>query len=673
MAAGILLVPGWTPAVDSDGAPIPNARAYYYLDETTTLAPIFADEGLTTPLTNPVEANSSGRWPIIWASDANTYTWSIEAPYGPPGLPFTGTGLTASQSTDLIILEGVNAAADQADDAAALALDAYNDILALAASLPDTDPIVIAGKANVSGSNILGANQAAFPNSLTVLQNGTGSVARTIPDKLRDWVSLLDFIPVSEHAAIRARTSTYDCSASIAAAHLASPCVIAPGPGRYVTGDMVELGFGGIGQRGIVALGGADFHRLDVSKTTPMFWLKSDGCFLRGAAVAANKISSAARCPEGLVLIGHRNMTVSHANLTHCQFSGFRVTGAVSYGQTTGSPDVGVKFCNPQLGGLASYEHHVNNILVENVNYGYHFQGFANGNFLGNLKGQYIGNPTLSAHRALCFWDGAQQNQLFGCFLHYSPGTDCWKFRDYDNTATPGGFLHVPSINQLYGECEQDPGGTLGYGIDAPDASCTGQFNNLNLRDNIASNNIGPTFSSNNDIALMGSKSIRGITTLANELRAFGGGRMNSQPLYLAGVGDNTWSIQQRGAVGSFTAGIAIQVFGVAGYGAAVVTPANAVLWQCDGVGDTYSTGHTDIGPTKSYKVGGTQVVSARNTGWTAATGTGSKGAFAAAAAGTASAAYVQAELQGALNRIAALEARMVSIDAMLRIHGLIN
>lgn len=73
------------------------------------------------------------------------------------------------------------------------------------------------------------------------------------------------------------------------------------------------------------------------------------------------------------------------------------------------------------------------------------------------------------------------------------------------------------------------------------------------------------------------------------------------------------------------------------------------------------------------YYVNGVKVVGARDTGWTAMTGTGSKAALAAAAAGTASAAYVQAELQGALNRIAALEARLRSLDAALITHGLIG
>jgi hypothetical protein len=79
------------------------------------------------------------------------------------------------------------------------------------------------------------------------------------------------------------------------------------------------------------------------------------------------------------------------------------------------------------------------------------------------------------------------------------------------------------------------------------------------------------------------------------------------------------------------------------------------------------------LGATPGVRVNGTQVVAARDTGWAAMTGTGSKATIAAAAAGTASAAYVQAELQGALNRIAALEARLKSYDAALVAHGLIG
>jgi hypothetical protein len=47
------------------------------------------------------------------------------------------------------------------------------------------------------------------------LQGGTGAVQRTVQEKLRDTISILDFIPQSEHAAILAGTSTYDCYTAI--------------------------------------------------------------------------------------------------------------------------------------------------------------------------------------------------------------------------------------------------------------------------------------------------------------------------------------------------------------------------------------------------------------------------------------------------------------------------
>lgn len=47
---------------------------------------------------------------------------------------------------------------------------------------------------------------------------GTGAVTRTVQARLRDTVSAFDFIPVAEHAAIVAGTSTYNATAAIQAA-----------------------------------------------------------------------------------------------------------------------------------------------------------------------------------------------------------------------------------------------------------------------------------------------------------------------------------------------------------------------------------------------------------------------------------------------------------------------
>src|SRR5689334_9171509 len=51
-------------------------------------------------------------------------------------------------------------------------------------------------------------------------QSGTGAEGRTVLEKGRDVVSLLDFIPSAQHAAIAAGTSTYDISTAWANAML---------------------------------------------------------------------------------------------------------------------------------------------------------------------------------------------------------------------------------------------------------------------------------------------------------------------------------------------------------------------------------------------------------------------------------------------------------------------
>lgn len=121
MASGRLFLPGWMPARDSNGDPIPNVSVSFYQNETDVLASVYADDALTVPLTNPVAANSSGRFPQIYASDAITYSASVEAPYGPAGQPFTFDGLEASQAADIAAANLAQGAAEDAEAAQAAA------------------------------------------------------------------------------------------------------------------------------------------------------------------------------------------------------------------------------------------------------------------------------------------------------------------------------------------------------------------------------------------------------------------------------------------------------------------------------------------------------------------------------------------------------------------------
>lgn len=74
-----------------------------------------------------------------------------------------------------------------------------------------------------------------------------------------------------------------------------------------------------------------------------------------------------------------------------------------------------------------------------------------------------------------------------------------------------------------------------------------------------------------------------------------------------------------------------------------------------------------------SYKVAGLQVLGARQTGWTAATGTANKGAFDADLAFTVSATYTQAEIQTLADALRAERQRTKALEDAMRAHGLIN
>lgn len=113
----------------------------------------------------------------------------------------------------------------------------------------------------------------------------------------------------------------------------------------------------------------------------------------------------------------------------------------------------------------------------------------------------------------------------------------------------------------------------------------------------------------------------------------------------------------------------------LAGGGAAYLS-SDALVLRNAAQSQTFATvgsGGVDLAGGRSYRIGGVQVVGARETGWVAATGPASKGAFAATSAGAVSATYVQTEAQASRDRIAASEARIVAIEGAMRSHGLIN
>ncbi len=58
-------------AIDTNGIPIPEAKLYFFLQGTTTLALLYTDSTATTTLTNPVIADANGQYAQPWYEDAD--------------------------------------------------------------------------------------------------------------------------------------------------------------------------------------------------------------------------------------------------------------------------------------------------------------------------------------------------------------------------------------------------------------------------------------------------------------------------------------------------------------------------------------------------------------------------------------------------------------------------
>lgn len=74
-----------------------------------------------------------------------------------------------------------------------------------------------------------------------------------------------------------------------------------------------------------------------------------------------------------------------------------------------------------------------------------------------------------------------------------------------------------------------------------------------------------------------------------------------------------------------------------------------------------------------SYSVDGTKVVGTRVTGFTAASGTGLKGSFAADTSYTIGTTYSQAQVQALANGLREARQRIKALEDAMRSHGLIN
>lgn len=136
------------------------------------------------------------------------------------------------------------------------------------------------------------------------LQAGTGAVARTTQSKLRDAVSVLDFIPEAEHAGIVALTSTFNTAPAFQAAFDTGKLVHIPS-GRYIINSSVNTkrrGFIGAGAEQVTIQAGAAMDY--------MFLMSGQNTYSRGVFFQGNGLAK-----SSIRVAGGNGSTLSHSRI----------------------------------------------------------------------------------------------------------------------------------------------------------------------------------------------------------------------------------------------------------------------------------------------------------------------------------------------------------------------
>lgn len=162
---------GWQ-FFDNNGVPLTGGKIETFAAGTSTPVTTYTSSSGNTANTNPIILDSAGRTPNeVW--------------------------LAEGALVKFVVKDANNVLIGTYDDIGGL-----NDFAAATAA-------VMADFANTSdiakGDALVGFKQA----SISALYSG--AVAKTVHDKLTEFVSIWDFIPKSEWAALQAGTSTYDC------------------------------------------------------------------------------------------------------------------------------------------------------------------------------------------------------------------------------------------------------------------------------------------------------------------------------------------------------------------------------------------------------------------------------------------------------------------------------
>lgn len=419
---------------DNAGNVLTGGKIFSYEAGTTTPVATYTTEATNVAHSNPIILDASGRVPSggeIWLRDGDLEYYKF-------------------------ILK-----------------DANDVLIATYDFVPGTyAPDLLTDLANNSnpalGDALIGFRQSNTSGNLT------GAVGKTVHDKLQEFVSVKDFGAVGD--------GVTEDSAAIRAAIASSRNVIVP-TGTYRCDTMIELDNG----QSLSLQTGATLRRLSAysSSTDPVIWIKGNGISLIGAGQASSGITTQNRSPNGVVLIGHFSMSVSHSNVLYNTVSDLLIEGSTEYGQIAGNPDAALHIQNPQINGLAVYFQNLTNLLLSNANYGLWLHGWANGNLITNVHGYKLGNTTLGLNKnVFVYCNGALDNSFTNAFFHFSPDSIGLLVDSLDNIANGSPAIFTPYANSFKGLVFEQ-GGASALGL-----KCLAGTNSYyEIKDNVSGGN----------------------------------------------------------------------------------------------------------------------------------------------------------------------------------------
>ena len=253
----------------------------------------------------------------------------------------TGASDASGARTNLGLVIGTNVQAYDADLAAIAALTSAADKMPYATG---AQTWALADLTSFARTLLATANNSAFLTALgqiassfvDFLQSGTGAVTRTVQSKLRDRVNLLDYVPVAQHAAILAGTSTYDATADLQAA-------IAANLGKTINlpaGQIVLGNVGGLTSAGQRIIGDSRYG------TT----IKAKSAMTAGTAIFSNPNAATTTSAymelanlrfrfDGQNIIGIDLSSLNNTVVDQCYFAGSETgTSVIGVGVRFGSP-----------------------------------------------------------------------------------------------------------------------------------------------------------------------------------------------------------------------------------------------------------------------------------------------------------------------------------------------